>query len=252
MTFTEKNEGNAIIYIINLDVAVERRKSIEQELSKTDIPYEIVSAIDKTTLDTVKHKVKNRYKRELKPAEVACFLSHSKAKELFLETQYEFAIILEDDVELLKDFDDVVKKAMKQHSTLPEKHQWDILKLPSYGRKKLFEIKEIDADYSIYGGSVGISTMGAIWTRKGAESFLQRTIQNEYFVVNMPIDCSLQTPWKYDLKIYNIVPSLIKPKDFGSHIRPERLKSSFFKRVNYERRKLLPRAYTYLKTWLSR
>lgn len=204
MGFTKTKGVNAIIYIINLDRAIERKKSVEQELLKTDIPFQFISAVNINTVDTLKHKVLNGYKRPLIPAEVACFLSHFKVKELFLKSKYDFAIIIEDDIQLLKDFDSLVKKAMKQHLSLSKKHQWDVLKLPTYGKKKLFKIKEIDANYSLYGGSVVITTMAAIWSRKGVEKFLEKAVKNDCRIINMPIDCALQKPWKYNLNITSI------------------------------------------------
>ncbi|MGY0393113.1 glycosyltransferase family 25 protein [Bizionia sp. KMM 8389] len=244
---------NAIIYIINLDRAVERRKFLEQELLKTDIPYKFISAIDKTTLSNINHQVKNKYKRDLIPAELGCYLSHVTVKELFLKSSYDFAIILEDDIRLMDDFDSLIKKAILQQKTLAKSQKWDVLKLASHGRKKLFKINQIDTNYDIYSGSVGITTMAAIWSRKGAESFLKQTIKDGVRVIKMPIDCALQQPWKYHLKIDNIVPNLVAQQAFESQIRPpEKLKSNFFKRLNYEGSKVIPRVSSYISTWLFR
>lgn len=251
MNITEKNEINPIIYIINLDTAVDRKKSVEQELLKTNIPYQFVSAVDKTSLNSIKHKVKNRYKKELNPAEIGCFLSHIKIKELFLKSNYDFAIILEDDIQLLNDFDKIVKKAMKQRLDIDKKHQWHVVKLKSYGRKKLVKIKNIDNKYSLFGGGVAITTLAAIWTRKGAELFIEKSKEKENFIIEMPIDCALQKPWKYNLKIYNISPEITESKGFKSQIRPKKkVKSNFFKRISYETIKLIPRSYYYIKTWM--
>tara|TARA_B110001450_G_C17650698_1_gene493146 strand:- start:989 stop:1753 length:765 start_codon:yes stop_codon:yes gene_type:complete len=251
MNNTEKKEINPIIYIINLDSAVERKKSVEQELLKTNIPFEFVSAVDKTSLSSIKHKVKNKYKKKLNPAEIGCYLSHIKIKKLFLKSNYNFAIILEDDIKLLNDFDEIVKKAIKQRLTITKKHQWDVLKLKSYGHKKLIKINNIDNKYSLFGGGVAITTLAAIWTRKGAELFIENSKEKENFIIEMPIDCALQKPWKYNLKIYNISPEITKSNGFKSQIRPKKkVKSNFFKRINYETIKLIPRGYYFIKTWI--
>jgi len=253
MILTEKIKTNTIIYIINLDRAVERKKSVEQELLKTGIPFEFISAINANTIDTINHKLINGYKRPMVQAEIACFLSHFKVKNTFLKSKYDYAIILEDDIRLTENFDQIVQKALEQHMSFPQKQKWDVLKLSSPGRKRLFKIKEIDPNYSIYGGSVAITTMAAIWTRKGAELFIDNAVINENCIIEMPIDCALQRPWKYDLKIYNIVPHLVEAIVFESQIRPtDKLKSNFYKRLNYELNKAMPRAYFYLKTGLFR
>ena len=251
MKNTVFNENlKVIIYIINLDTAIDRRKSVEKELKKTTIPYQFVSAVNKHTISNVNYEVKNKYKRPLIPAEIGCFLSHVKIKELFLKTDYDFAIILEDDIELLEDFDTQIKKVVNQFASLPLKKQWDVLKLPSQRRKKLYPIQPIDSNYSLYGGGVGITTMAAIWTRKGAQSFLNTVIKKNQRIIKMPIDCALQHPWEYGLNIYNIVPEIVDEKIFESQIRPtKRLKSNTFTRVIYEAKKTMPRFYYNLRAF---
>ena len=253
MNISEKKKIKPIIYIINLDTAVERKKSVEQELLKTNIPFQFISAVDKTSLNKFKYKEKNKYKKKLNPAEIGCYLSHIKVKKQFLESTYDFAIILEDDIQLLNNFDDVIKRAINQRLTIAKKHQWDVLKLKSYGRKKLIEIKQIDQTYSLYSGGVAITTLAAIWTRKGAKSFIENSIEKEKFIIEMPIDCALQQPWKYNLKIYNISPEICETKGFKSQIKPKKkVKSSFFKRISYETIKIIPRGYYYVKTLISK
>jgi len=250
---TEKKDVNAIIYIINLDTAIERRKSIEEELLKTNIPFKFISAVDKNSIDTIKHQVVNKYKKPLIPAEIGCFLSHYKVKSLFLKSTYDFAIILEDDILLSEDFDKLIKKAVRQHSSLPKKHQWDVLKLKSHGRKRMIKINDIDENYSLISGAVAITTLAAIWTRKGAELFLENAVKNEACIIEMPIDCALQEPWKYNLKIFNISPPITSSKGFKSQIRPKKkVKSTFFDRISFEGKKVFPRAYHYVKTWVFR
>lgn len=251
MNFLKLEGFSALIYIINLDKATDRKKHIEKELLKTDIPFQFVSAIDVTTVNSINHKVVNRYKRNLVPAEIACFLSHIKVKELFLKSNHDFAIILEDDTRLLENFDELVKKAIIQHKSLVKKHQWNVLKLKSHGRKKLFKVKEIDSNYSLYGGSVGITTMASIWSKEGAKRFLEKSLKKEKYIIKMPIDCALQEPWNYNLKIYNIAPAVVEGIDFGSQIRPKkRLKSNFYKRIAYELNKAFPKMLIYLRTKL--
>jgi len=99
---TKYLEGIDIIYYINLDRSVERRKNMEELLSHFNIPNVRISAVDGKNIpddelygNFIFEGEKNRTK-----VEYACLLSHLKAFLLFQKSGYENALILEDDMTL--------------------------------------------------------------------------------------------------------------------------------------------------------
>ena len=198
-------------YLINLDRATDRLELMQKEFEKCEITYERISAVDAKTLDSSTYKIKNKYDRDLVPGEIGCYLSHVKTLETFLASENDFALIIEDDAILVDDFKSAVEHALSNYEELSNKHKWDVLKLFN-GKRKHIKIADVNNKYIIgaCGTSIPITTIAAIWTRKAAEKFLNK-IKTPLPMIQRPIDCDLQHAWEFDLRIYNLLPSLVKP-----------------------------------------
>ena len=94
------------IFVINLKKDEDRKKHIINELKKQEIiNYEIINAIDgnklnhqEIMLNTFGNKMsKNPWNTKMSPSQIGCALSHIKIYQKFIETEYKFALILEDD-----------------------------------------------------------------------------------------------------------------------------------------------------------
>ena len=97
-------------FVINLDSSKDRLVSISQRLNELGIPFERIPAVNGRTLsdqqisqitypyDHFESKV--RFTRELTKGEVGCFLSHRKCWERLLESEEEWALIMEDDINI--------------------------------------------------------------------------------------------------------------------------------------------------------
>lgn len=234
-------------YLINLDRAEERLKLIQNEFDKCAVSYERISAVDAKTMDVTTYKVDNKYDRDLVPGEIGCYLSHVKTLEVFLASKNEFAVIIEDDAIMADDFKSVIENSLSMYHQLPKKHQWDVLKLFN-GKRKHIKIAEIDEKHILAacGTSIPITTIAAIWTRFAAEKFLAK-IKNPLPTIKRPIDCDLQHAWEFDLRIYNILPSLVKPAPVETQIQIDRSlrKSKFPRQLIYEVNRIFPK-YLYL------
>jgi GR25 family glycosyltransferase involved in LPS biosynthesis len=80
------------IFYINLDKDVDRKKYIENHFKKNNIhKYFRVSAIDGNDINNVAN---------LSNSEFGCTLSHLSALQSFLKTDFDFAMICEDDIDL--------------------------------------------------------------------------------------------------------------------------------------------------------
>ncbi len=242
-----KNLQQYQTYLINLDRADERLKLMENEFKKCQISYERISAVDAKILDSSTYKVKNKYDRDLVPGEIGCYLSHVKTLETFIASENGFALIIEDDAILSDDFKSAVENSLSNYHKLPTKDQWDVLKLFN-GKRKHIKIADIDEKYIIAacGTSIPITTIAAIWTRKAAEKFLNK-IKRPLPTIQRPIDCDLQHAWEFDLRIYNLLPSVVKPAPVETQIQIDRSlrKSKFPRQIQYELNRLLPK-YFYL------
>ena len=101
-------------YVINLDRVPERKASIEQELAKTGIRYEIMSAVDGRQLDLIDRSLVVPdgliARRGNWPSVAACSLSHLAAYRRVLEEDLPGALILEDDVSVPDDLADLTER----------------------------------------------------------------------------------------------------------------------------------------------
>jgi len=236
-------------YLINLDRATDRLEFMQNEFNKQGIQFTRIQAVDAKTLDPKSFKVKNLYDRDMFPGEFGCYLSHVKTLQTFLESNHDFAVIIEDDSIFEDHFKEIVHKTISKYQDLPKKHQWDVLKLRN-GKRRNIKISDIDQNYFIgaCGTSIPITTIAAIWTRNGAEKFLKKVV-NPIPIIKRPIDCELQHPWEYNLLIYNLLPSIVKNAEIGTQIQADysKKKASFWKQIRYEFNRSIPKCLYLIK-----
>lgn|SRR5690554_300199 len=235
-------------YLINLDRASDRLELMEKEFAKCKMPYERVPAVDAKKIKEDEYIIKNKYDRDLLPGEIGCYLSHIKTFEKFLNSNSDFALIIEDDAMLPADLKQTIDEVLSQYDELEPKHRWDVLKLNS--RRRYIKIKEVEnTPYFIgaSGTSIPITTIAALWTRRGVEKFLAKCITSKP-VIKRPIDCELQHPWEYNLLIYNLLPSLIKNFPLESQIQMDlsKRKAELFRQIRYEANRIIPKYKYYI------
>jgi glycosyl transferase family 25 len=125
---------NMKIYYINLDRSEDRKQSLESICSSQNIVSERITAIDGKKLDIndkkyekAIHKIKWWFEKNnlSNIGHFGCYLSHMKTYETFLQSNSEYCLILEDDIELLTN--DLKSEIIKNMNNLPE--DWNILLL---------------------------------------------------------------------------------------------------------------------------
>ena len=119
-----------VCYVINLDRSPDRMETARQQLDRTGLAWERVSAIDGKTLGPppwpdVDHRAyRANMGRELSPNEVACNLSHIRALKQFLASDKQFCVMLEDDFALSpEEFTGVLAALVR------ERQHWDVVRL---------------------------------------------------------------------------------------------------------------------------
>lgn len=89
------------VYLVNMDRSKERLEIMSQRLAALGINFERVPAVDGSKLaDTEKKQITApnwRYPYVLTPGEVGCFLSHKKCWQKLIDSNDDWALVLEDD-----------------------------------------------------------------------------------------------------------------------------------------------------------
>lgn len=229
-------------FVLNLARAPQRLASMQQRLQALGIPFTRIEGVDGATLPEAERAALtriNRYYKPLRPGEVGCYLGHVQALRSFLATSAEFLLLLEDDACFVDGFADALHAALAlRRSETDTRRQWDVLKLCN-PRRRWLPLAALTARHCLveYGLSVPSTTTAAVWTRQGAERFLAG-----FHGVARPIDCDLQHPWEFGLRILSVHPAVVMaepvPSTIGSHKPKSR---NPWPKLRYEARRLWPR-----------
>lgn len=220
--------------VINLKKDVRKREKMEMHLSDIGIDFKFLDAIYGLDLkeeelskiadvETSRHLIG----REINVGEIGCYLSHINAAKMLLESDFDFALVLEDDVCVSKailnvDTNELIQTAFEHgaeicflghHSTISRSKE-PLAKIKVKFRTGLFKVKHnIEAVHGTY---------GYIMSRSAAKRLV-----DEYSVVKLPIDHILGEPEKFNTVF--VSPALISiDEELGSlsNIDPFREKQS--------------------------
>jgi GR25 family glycosyltransferase involved in LPS biosynthesis len=209
-------KGSVGIYIINLERSKERRKHILDQVEKLNMPYEIVLAVDGNTLsdnDINKlvdfnsyeiYKNNNRFK-----GEIGCSLSNFKVLRKFLESNYEYALVLEDDIsfdpEVLRE---IIKKVIKMNDL------WNIVSFELSHRGMPITMQNISPTHHLVYYLFDLVDSGAyLIDREAASKLLQYSAP-----IQLPYDRFYTRMWEFDIKFAGVEPRLVKQPFLGSEI----------------------------------
>ena len=94
------------IFIINLPASTDRLDFMQSQLRSINTQFTIIEAVDGSKFDNAElSTVKKAVSYAITKGEVGCALSHLKAYEKLTESDYDMALILEDDVIVPSDID---------------------------------------------------------------------------------------------------------------------------------------------------
>lgn len=117
------------VLVINLERSADRRTKISTRLSELGIDFELIPATDGSALsdsDRAKYDeahVINNISRPLSPAEVGCYVSHTKLWQRILDEHIPWAVILEDDVLIQADLKAILSAIDRMT------FRWDFIRL---------------------------------------------------------------------------------------------------------------------------
>jgi glycosyl transferase family 25 len=195
-------------YVISLDRSVARYEKIKPFLEKLSLPVEKINAVDgaKLPFKEIEKKVDiNSYINFMGKAPqrgtIGCSLSHIKTWEAFLASDFEYALIFEDDVTfnpslVLNSIQDLIT-----HSTM-----WDmvIFEIHHRGLPLMVEyLPHVNRELSVYLTSITHSGAYLI-NRATARKFLAKALP-----IKMPIDHYFTRSWELDVRILGIEPRIV-------------------------------------------
>ncbi|WP_336943372.1 glycosyltransferase family 25 protein [Acinetobacter modestus] len=198
-------------YLINLDSSVERLNKADTELSKQKINYTRISAVDGRKLELSSYSNYDSKRshiftgRDLIGAEIGCYLSHKKAVETFLLSGSDYGVILEDDLRLNEDFNQKVIEIIRWLEN-NKYTDWNVINLGAKKKKLTSKISEFGNYELLNAYYFPILAIGLIWSRKGAQDFLEKINDQPIF---MPIDVELQAWLSKNGKGLSVYPALV-------------------------------------------
>jgi glycosyl transferase family 25 len=189
------------VYVINLARSRARWDGLSQKAGELGIALERVEGVDgaalatgtRTDLDMKRFLRENG--RIVLPGEYGCYRSHMLAVSTFRSSDYDAALILEDDVELAAD---LVERAAAILEAVPDA---ELVKLLNH-RTKWFRPRAT----SRLGDEIGRSVHGPqgsaacyLITRSGADKIL-KTLE----VMCYPVDVALERGWHSGLAVFTV------------------------------------------------
>lgn len=181
-------------YYINLDDSMTRRASIEAQLTAAGISNSHrISAFDGRQIslcDMADYDDKSALRflgRSVFNGEYGCYRSHLDALRQFLDSEYPYALILEDDALISTDISAALTEAISELDTLGK--PWDLLHLSASNPLILTRnIKTLGGGYTLSRAFYfPITTTALLWQRSAAEQFL-----HDHAVVSMPVDIAVR------------------------------------------------------------
>lgn len=225
-------------YIINLDRSQERYDSVKPIVNDLGFPVERISAVDGSTLSEKDLKkivdfetYKIFFKQPPKKGTIGCSLSHIKVWETFLKSNFEYAIIFEDDVRF-----DPLKLQGVINELIAHHELWDINNFELHHRGLPMTIQTLNNDQKLVRYLLPVTHTGAYMiNRKAAMRLLEKALP-----IKMPVDHYFTRVWELGLSFTGVEnPRLVDQKPGASDIESsdrvlESKKSGFgFKRSVY-------------------
>jgi len=231
---------------INVKTSKTRKEHMTTVAKKYKIPLRFFDAITPKTIATVPNRYSKRrtkfwWGRELMPTEKACSLSHIKIWRDFLNSDFEYLIVFEDDLDIESDFMEVVR------ATLALPIVPDFIKFSGQHERPSKWVCQLGVkNYALYNNAVGpLDTICYLLTKKGAVS-----LEKYCTSMHSSIDVLMDRTYSHKVPCYTIRPYPTRQNsgllsDIGDRIKYD---SNQFSRIITR----LLRAYSSLKKRLWR
>lgn len=193
-------------WVINLDRAPERLARIASQMERLGLPFTRLPAVDARALSDEQRgaldEAAYRRKHGMTPVlgELGCYLSHVRAMELFLATDAEFALVLEDDVLLKDSLPAVLQGLMRQAG------RWDVAKLSAVHSGTPMAYAEVAPGHQL---AVMLSrctgSSAYLMNRRAATAYLRQP--GGLLPMSLPYDHVFDQGWRFGLKFRLVTPT---------------------------------------------
>jgi glycosyl transferase, family 25 len=204
---TEAVTKNGVcIYVISLQQAEQRRKSVIDQLTTCSYPWQFVDAILADSLlvrqSSERPSTSSKWHKPLRGGEIACYLSHQIAWRHALSHDVRYALILEDDFQLLDQADSIIELLLKFDT------KSDIIKL--FGKpKRFYALQTVEHNHKEYqlckAYSLPACTV-AQWVHHSALPHLLKKSE----LLERPVDIDMKHYWEYPLAIHQLCPAIVE------------------------------------------
>lgn len=204
------NASRLHTWVINLDRSPERLAVISAALDRLGMPWTRHRAVDARALTPEQSRQLDadtfRRWHGMEPAlgEVGCYLSHVEVMQAFLQTDKDFAVILEDDAQLTPRLPGVLA-ALQAHAD-----RWDMVKLSAVHSGTPQACLRLDGETDLAVMLTRCTGSSAyVINRHAAEVYLRGLLP-----IQLPYDHVFDQGWTFDLRVRMISPPPIgHPQD---------------------------------------
>jgi glycosyl transferase family 25 len=223
------------IFLINLDASQERLASSSAQLAKQGFEFERISAVyGKSLPEAELHQYyceqtnNEKFYRKLNAGEIGCYMSHRVTWQKIIEQDLDYALILEDDFELIGDLNEVFE-AIEQLN-----FEWDLIKLSAYNSRERpiqFQRQLKDQLELVVHTKAMAGTCAQLISKKAAKKLL--AYSNSF---GRPIDTDIQHIWQTGVPVLSLMPYCFRQdmsfeSDISASSNGQKVKKNVPKRI---------------------
>jgi glycosyl transferase family 25 len=189
-------------WVINLDRAPDRLARIAAQLDRLRLPWTRLPAVDARALQPVQRAAlddacyRRRHGKEPVLGELGCYLSHVEVMRRFLAGTAEFALVLEDDVQLKDSLPAVLQGLLRAPG------RWDMVKLSGVHSGTPMPYLELAPGHAL---AVMLSrctgSSAYLMNRRAAAAYLR-----DLLPMCLPYDHVFDQGWRFGLKVRMVTP----------------------------------------------
>ncbi|WP_440056419.1 glycosyltransferase family 25 protein (plasmid) [Pseudoalteromonas sp. T1lg65] len=203
---TKAIEQQPQVFLINLDSSTERLANATAQFEHFDIEFERISATLGSAMDITEkaqyysHQVNaTRFFRPLTDGEIGCYVSHLRVLKEIVTRKLPYAIVFEDDFNLVSD----LKEVFAAISEIPS--HWDVIKLAQRGigkAKVVVASQRLTSHFDIaLTKKIPAGTCAQAISYAGAKKILETFVP-----FGRPVDTDLQHSWEQGIDVFQMSP----------------------------------------------